>query len=160
MWPSGGFWSCHDLRVRPFSVVSLLLFCFETRPKDRNVRISFLSDEKMVWHTWTTLISSPVSWLSCSLTCLAGFGELLYAIFNVSNCLAVIVVRGRFDDDSNGQTFTIAFNSITPYGYCLVTILWQGWLKPKFLASILDPELPHHHTPGLNRQLDSTLTEF
>lgn len=32
----------------------------------------------LFWNqTWTTLISRPVSWLSCSLTCLAGFGLLL-----------------------------------------------------------------------------------
>ena len=45
-------------------------------------------------HTCTTLMSSPVSWLSCSLTCLAGLGLLLYASLSVSSCLAVIVVRG------------------------------------------------------------------
>lgn len=40
-------------------------------------------------------MSSPVSCDNCSRTCLAGFGLLLYAVFNVSNCFAVIVVRGR-----------------------------------------------------------------
>lgn len=53
--------------------------------------------------TWTTRMSSPVSWLSCSRMCLAGLGELLYAIFNVSSCFAVIVVRGRFEDDSTRE---------------------------------------------------------
>lgn len=46
-------------------------------------------------HTCTTRISRPVSCDSCSLTCRAGFGLLLYAVFSVSSCLAVIVVRGR-----------------------------------------------------------------
>lgn len=45
-------------------------------------------------------MSSPVSWLNCSRTCLAGLGELLYANFRVSNCFAVIVVRGLFEEDS------------------------------------------------------------
>ena len=39
-------------------------------------------------------MSSPVSTLSCSRTCLAGFGLSLYARFKASNCLAVIVVLG------------------------------------------------------------------
>lgn len=45
--------------------------------------------------TCTTLMSRPVSEDSCSLTCRAGLGEFLYAFFNVSSCLAVMVVRGR-----------------------------------------------------------------
>lgn len=50
----------------------------------------------LFWNqTWTTRMSSPVSCESCSLTCLAGFGLLLYAIFSVSSCFAVIVVLGR-----------------------------------------------------------------
>ena len=40
-------------------------------------------------------MSSPVSELSCSRTCRAGFGDSLYARLSASNCLAVIVVRGR-----------------------------------------------------------------
>lgn len=39
-------------------------------------------------------MSSPVSWESCSRTCLAGLGLVLYANFKVSNCFAVIVVLG------------------------------------------------------------------
>lgn len=52
-------------------------------------------DNYLFWnHTCTTRISKPVSCDSCSRTCRAGFGLLLYAVFKVSNCLAVIVVRG------------------------------------------------------------------
>lgn len=39
-------------------------------------------------------MSRPVSWDSCSRTCLAGFGLVLYASLRVSSCFAVIVVRG------------------------------------------------------------------
>jgi hypothetical protein len=45
-------------------------------------------------------MSNPVSWDNCSRTCRAGFGLLLYALLSVSNCFAVIVVRGRLFDDS------------------------------------------------------------
>lgn len=49
----------------------------------------------LFWNqTWTTRMSSPVSWESCSRTCLAGLGLVLYANFKVSNCFAVIVVLG------------------------------------------------------------------
>lgn len=61
-----------------------------------------MTGERMVvgtyrfWNqTCTTRMSSPVSCDNCSRTCLAGFGLLLYAVFSVSNCLAVMVVRGR-----------------------------------------------------------------
>lgn len=53
--------------------------------------------------TCTTRMSRPVSDDSCSRTCRAGFGELLYAFFSVSNCLAVIVVRGRFAVESASE---------------------------------------------------------
>lgn len=53
------------------------------------------SYDYLFWNqTWTTRMSSPVSWESCSRTCLAGLGLVLYANFNVSNCFAVIVVLG------------------------------------------------------------------
>lgn len=49
----------------------------------------------LFWNqTWTTRMSRPVSWDSCSRTCLAGFGLVLYASLRVSSCFAVIVVRG------------------------------------------------------------------
>ena len=44
--------------------------------------------------TWMTLMLSPVSWASCSLMCRVGFGVAANAAFSVSNCLALIVVRG------------------------------------------------------------------
>ena len=65
-----------------------------------NYYLKFCINFMINYLTCTTLISRPVSWLSCSLMCLAGLGELLYAIFNVSSCFAVIVVRGRFEEDS------------------------------------------------------------
>lgn len=37
---------------------------------------------------------SPVSWASCSRICLVGFGVATNAAFNVSSCLALMVVRG------------------------------------------------------------------
>lgn len=83
-------------------VVNGLLFCIyvviHTTNGFKNVRHLFRYKYyiHLFWNqTCTTLMSNPVSWLSCSLTCLAGFGLLLYAIFSVSNCLAVIVVLGR-----------------------------------------------------------------
>lgn len=45
--------------------------------------------------TCTTRMSRPVSEESCSRTWRAGLGEVLYALFRVSSCLAVMVVRGR-----------------------------------------------------------------
>ena len=47
----------------------------------------------LFWNqTWTTLMSRPVSVASCSLTCRAGFGEVLYAFFNTCNINAGIHV--------------------------------------------------------------------
>lgn len=46
-----------------------------------------------------TLMLRPVSCANCSRMCRVGFGVALKAAFNVSNCLALIVVLGplRFD---------------------------------------------------------------
>lgn len=49
---------------------------------------------KWIVSTWMTLMLSPVSLASCSLMCLVGFGVAAKAAFNVSSCLALIVVRG------------------------------------------------------------------
>jgi hypothetical protein len=49
-------------------------------------------------------MSRPVSELSCSLTCRAGFGLSLYARFNDSSCFAVIVVRGRLLAESKSNS--------------------------------------------------------
>lgn len=44
--------------------------------------------------TWITLMFRPVSCDSCSRMCLVGFGVAAKAAFSVSNCLALMVVRG------------------------------------------------------------------
>lgn len=44
--------------------------------------------------TWMTLMLSPVSCASCSRMCLVGLGVAAKAAFNVSSCLALMVVRG------------------------------------------------------------------
>ena len=56
-------------------------------------------------HTCTTLMSRPVSEDNCSRTWRAGLGEFLYALFRVSSCLAVMVVRGRLApaSESSGE---------------------------------------------------------
>ena len=47
----------------------------------------------LFWNqTWTTLMSRPVSVASCSLTCRAGFGDVLYAFFNTCDINAGIHV--------------------------------------------------------------------
>ena len=60
-------------------------------------------------HTCTTLMSRPVSWANCSRTCLAGFGELLYASFNTSIWRVVIVVRGRLLPSLLSETISQGF---------------------------------------------------
>lgn len=52
--------------------------------------------------TCMTLIFKPVSWASCSRMCRVGLGVAAKAAFNVSSCLALIVVRGplRFAPDT------------------------------------------------------------
>lgn len=44
--------------------------------------------------TWMTRMLSPVSCANCSRMCRVGFGVATNAAFNVSNCLALMVVRG------------------------------------------------------------------
>lgn len=44
--------------------------------------------------TWMTRMLSPVSCASCSRMCRVGFGVATNAAFNVSSCLALMVVRG------------------------------------------------------------------
>lgn len=44
--------------------------------------------------TWMTRMFRPVSWASCSRMCRVGFGVATNAAFNVSSCLALMVVRG------------------------------------------------------------------
>ena len=56
-----------------------------------------LSLARRFWNqTWITRMSNPVSWESCSRTCLEGLGLMLYAVLRISSCLAVMVVRGLF----------------------------------------------------------------
>ena len=59
--------------------------------------------------TCITLIGKPVSFANCSLMCRVGLGVWLNAVFNTSNCLALIVVRGprRFEPPpSSGLLFS------------------------------------------------------
>lgn len=59
--------------------------------------------------TCITRIGKPVSFANCSLMCRVGFGVWLNAVFNTSNCLALIVVRGprRFEPPpSSGLLFS------------------------------------------------------
>ena len=61
--------------------------------------------------TCTTLMSRPVSCANCSRTCLAGFGDLLYASFNTSICREVIVVRGLlFPSLPSARGFSFIFS--------------------------------------------------
>lgn len=56
-----------------------------------------LSFARLFWNqTWTTRMSRPVSWASCSRTCLEGFELALYDVLRISSCFAVMVVRGLF----------------------------------------------------------------
>lgn len=59
--------------------------------------------------TCITRIGKPVSFANCSLMCRVGLGVWLNAVFNTSNCLALIVVRGprRFEPPpSSGLLFS------------------------------------------------------
>lgn len=61
--------------------------------------------------TCITLIGSPVSFANCSRMCLVGFGVCEKAVFKISNCFALIVVRGplRFEPAplSSGLLFSV-----------------------------------------------------
>lgn len=97
-------------RVRPASFFNLFsLARLWVRSKNgvnkKKVRTLWLIAKQSLTHlfwnqTWTTRMSSPVSCDNCSRTCRAGFGLLLYALLRVSNCFAVIVVRGRLFEPS------------------------------------------------------------
>lgn len=56
-------------------------------------------------------MGNPVSLASCSRMCLVGLGVCENAVFNISNCLALIVVRGplRFEPAllSSGLLFSV-----------------------------------------------------
>lgn len=57
---------------------------------------------------------SPVSWASCSRMCLVGFGVATNAAFNVSSCLALMVVRGpRLLVPEFCSSFSILFVSLS-----------------------------------------------
>ena len=52
------------------------------------------SERILAWITCITLMGKPVSLASCSLMCLVGLGVCENAVFRISNCFALIVVRG------------------------------------------------------------------
>lgn len=57
---------------------------------------------------------SPVSWASCSRMCRVGFGVATNAAFNVSSCLALMVVRGpRLLAPEFCSSFSILFVSLS-----------------------------------------------
>lgn len=60
--------------------------------------------------TWMTRIGSPVSLANCSRICLVGFGVCEKAVFKISSCFALMVVRGPrlFDPafPSSGDLFS------------------------------------------------------
>lgn len=57
---------------------------------------------------------SPVSWASCSRMCRVGFGVATNAAFNVSSCLALMVVRGpRLLVPEFCSSFSILFVSLS-----------------------------------------------
>lgn len=64
--------------------------------------------------TWITLMFSPVSWASCSRMCRVGFGVATNAAFNVSSCLALMVVLGpRLFVPEFCSSFSILFVSLS-----------------------------------------------
>jgi hypothetical protein len=67
--------------------------------------------------TCMTLIGSPVSFASCSRMCLVGFGVWENAVFRISSCLALIVVRGPrlFDPElpSSGDLFSVCESRVS-----------------------------------------------
>lgn len=64
--------------------------------------------------TWMTRMFSPVSWASCSRMCRVGFGVATNAAFNVSSCLALMVVRGpRLLVPEFCSSFSILFVSLS-----------------------------------------------
>lgn len=64
--------------------------------------------------TWMTRMFSPVSCASCSRMCRVGFGVATKAAFNVSSCLALMVVRGpRLLAPEFCSSFSILFVSLS-----------------------------------------------
>lgn len=64
--------------------------------------------------TWITRMFSPVSCASCSRMCRVGFGVATNAAFNVSSCLALMVVRGpRLLVPEFCSSFSILFVSLS-----------------------------------------------
>lgn len=69
------------------------------------------------WPTCMTLMGRPVSFASCSRMCLVGFGVCEKAVFRISSCLALIVVRGPrlFDPElpSSGDLFSVCESRVS-----------------------------------------------
>lgn len=68
--------------------------------------------------TCITRIGRPVSFASCSLICLVGFGVWLNAVLRISSCFALIVVRGprRFEPPPSSGLLLSACESLRPSG--------------------------------------------
>jgi len=109
------------------------------RPFGQNSLNTCYNTEILRVSTWTTRMSSPVSALSCSRTCLAGFGLSLYARFNASNCLAVIVVRGRLlalsRSNSAANSFAIHLYRATLNSICKLQHRLRRQLKIRLAPS-------------------------
>ena len=75
---------------------------------------------KIILPTWITLMGRPVSNANCSLRSLVGFGVCSNAVFSLSNCLDLIVVRGPlprlpFKDCSSGNILSSCWTFVNPY---------------------------------------------
>lgn len=67
--------------------------------------------------TWMTLMGSPVSLASCSRICLVGFGVCENAVFRISSCFALMVVRGPLllepELPSSGDLFSVCESRVS-----------------------------------------------
>lgn len=95
--------------------------------------------------TCITLIGKPVSLANCSLMCLVGFGVCEKAFFNISNCLALIVVLGPLLLDpefpSSGDLFSV----------CESLVSGSPSSEPgeKKSAHLIFPPLPYRNRTGM-----------
>lgn len=99
--------SCFDVSGRDLPAFSLICLVLPALPPAADAQ----HDARL---TWITRMFSPVSWASCSRMCRVGFGVATNAAFNVSSCLALMVVRGpRLFVPEFCSSFSILFVSLS-----------------------------------------------
>lgn len=107
--------SSNAIQERTVAPVGLQILCYA----DTDYRGSYSPNIRMlsVYVTCITLIGRPVSFASCSRMWRVGFGVCENAVFRISNCFALIVVRGPLLLDpelpSSGDLFSVCESRVS-----------------------------------------------